>query len=244
MQEITQLVTTLKLQLKLQGKTYRDVALALGLSEPSVKRLLTSGRLTLERLIQLSNLLGFSLAELTHEAVAGSEARMRSLSVAQERELVSDTKLLLVAVCAFNHWTMKDILTIYQLSEAECLQRLLRLDRLRFITLLPGNRIRLSVARDFGWIPDGPINQYFRQRGMADFLDSRFNQTEESLSFSSGMLTEPAIAKMQAELRLVRLKFAGLHEESLSSPLAKRRGCGLLLAMREWEPAEFTSLRR
>lgn len=244
MQEITQLVTTLKRQLKLQGKTYRDVALALGLSEPSVKRLLTSGRLTLERLIQLSNLLGFSLAELTHEAVVGNEARMRSLSVAQERELVSDSKLLLVAVCAFNHWTMKDILTIYQFSEAECLQRLLRLDRLRFITLLPGNRIRLSVARDFAWIPDGPINQYFRQRGMADFLDSRFNQNEESLSFSSGMLTETAIAKMQAELRLVRLKFAGLHEESLSSPLAKRRGSGLLLVMREWEPAEFSRLRR
>lgn len=244
MQEITQLVATLKLQLKLQGKTYRDVALALGLSEPSVKRLLTSGRLTLERLVQISNLLGFSLAELTHEAVVASESRLHSLSVAQERELVSDTKLLLVAVCAFNHWTMKEILATYQFSEAECLQRLLRLDRLRFITLLPGNRIRLSVARDFGWIPNGPINQYFRQRGMAAFLDSRFNQTEESLSFSSGMLTEPAIAKMQAELRQLRLKFAGLHEESLSSPLAKRRGCGLLLAMREWEPAEFSSLRR
>jgi phage pi2 protein 07 len=244
MQEITQLIRTLKLQLKLQGKTYRDVALALELSEPSVKRLLTSGRLTLERLIQLGNMLGFSLAELTQEAVVGNEARMRSLSLAQEQELVSDVKLLLVAVCAFNHWTMKDILTIYQLSEAECLHRLLRLDRLRFITLLPGNRIRLSVSRDFGWIPDGPINQYFRQRGMADFLDSRFNQTEESLSFSSGMLTEPAIAKMQAELRQLRLKFAGLHEESLTSPLAKRRGSGLLLAMREWEPAEFTSLRR
>ena len=98
MQESTQLISTLKLQLKLQGKTYRDVALALKLSEPSVKRLLTSGRMTLERLIQLSDLLGFSLAELTHEAVAGSEARLRSLSVTQEQELVSDSKLLLVAV--------------------------------------------------------------------------------------------------------------------------------------------------
>lgn len=244
MQEITQLIATLKQQLKLQGKTYRDVAVMLGVSEASVKRLLTTGRMPLERLIQLSNMLGFSLAELTQEAVAGNEARLRTLNIAQEQELVSDTKLLLVAVCAFNHWTFKDMLMTYQLNETECLQRLLRLDRLRFISLLPGNRIRLTVSRDFGWIPDGPINQYFRDRGMADFLNSRFTQTEEALSFSSGMLTEPAIAKMQAELRQLRLKFAGLHEESLASPLAKRRGCGLLLAMREWEPAEFSSLRR
>lgn len=244
MQEITQVIATLKQQLKLQGKTYRDVAVMLGVSEASVKRLLTTGRMPLERLIQLSNMLGFSLAELTQEAVAGNEARLRTLNIAQEQELVSDTKLLLVAVCAFNHWTFKDMLMTYQLNETECLQRLLRLDRLRFISLLPGNRIRLTVSRDFGWIPDGPINQYFRDRGMADFLNSRFTQTEEALSFSSGMLTEPAIAKMQAELRQLRLKFAGLHEESLASPLAKRRGCGLLLAMREWEPAEFSSLRR
>lgn len=244
MQEITQVIATLKQQLKLQGKTYRDVAVMLGVSEASVKRLLTTGRMPLERLIQLSNMLGFSLAELTQEAVAGNEARLRTLNIAQEQELVSDTKLLLVAVCAFNHWTFKDMLMTYQLNETECLQRLLRLDRLRFISLLPGNRIRLTVSRDFGWIPDGPINQYFRDRGMADFLNSRFTQTAEALSFSSGMLTEPAIAKMQAELRQLRLKFAGLHEESLASPLAKRRGCGLLLAMREWEPAEFSSLRR
>ena len=58
------------------------------------------------------------------------------------------------------------------------------------------------------------------------------------------MLTEAAIDKMQAELRRLRITFAELHEESLASPLAKRRGSGLLLAMREWEPAGFTHLRR
>lgn len=193
--------------------------------------------------MQLSNLLGFSLAELAQESVA-SEARLRTLTVAQERGLVSDSKLLLVAVCAFNHWTFGEILNAYRLTEAECLQCLLRLDHLRFISLLPGNRIRLNVSRDFDWLPNGPIRQYFREQGMADFLDSGFADTDESLSFSTGMLAESAIAKMQSELRQLRLKFAGLHEESLSSPLAKRRGNGLLLAMREWEPAAFIKLRR
>jgi hypothetical protein len=43
MTEIAQLIATIKLQLKAAGMTYRDVAQALDLSEPSVKRLLPAG---------------------------------------------------------------------------------------------------------------------------------------------------------------------------------------------------------
>jgi transcriptional regulator with XRE-family HTH domain len=243
MSEVTQIIGTIKRQLKLQGKTYRDVAATLGLSEASVKRLLTSDTLGVDRLIEISNMLGFTLAELAQEA-ALSGTRLHTLSAAQEKELVSDTKLLLVAACALNHWTLADILAVYRLTEAECLQKLLHLDRLHLIALMPGNRIRLNVARDFDWLPDGPIRQYFRTQGLADFLAGRFERSDETLAFTHGMLTESALASMQVELRRLRARFAELHEESLASPLPRRRGSGLLLALREWEPAGFTALRR
>jgi transcriptional regulator with XRE-family HTH domain len=243
MSEVSQLLTTIKRQLKLQGKTYRDVAAALQLSEASVKRLLTSDTLGVDRLVEISNMLGFTLAELAQEA-AVTETRPRALTATQEKELVSDTRLLLVAVCALNHWTMQDMLAVYRLSEAECLQKLLHLDRLHLIALMPGNRIRLNVARDFDWLPEGPIRRYFRTEGLNDFLDSGFDRPEQSLAFTHGMLTESALARMQAELRQLRARFAELHQESLASPLPKRRGSGLLLALREWEPAAFTALRR
>ena len=243
MSEVSQLLSTIKRQLKLQGKTYRDVAGALQLSEASVKRLLTSESLGVDRLVEISNMLGFTLAELAQEA-ALTETRVRTLTAAQEKELVSDTRLLLVAVCALNHWTMQDILAVYKLTEAECLQKLLHLDRLHLIALMPGNRIRLNVARDFDWLPEGPIRRYFRTEGLDDFLDSGFDKPEQSLAFTHGMLTESALARMQAELRQLRARFAELHQESLASPLPKRRGSGLLLALREWEPAAFTALRR
>ena len=243
MSEADQLVSTLKQQLKSQGMTYRDVARALKLSEPSVKRLFASGRFTVERLVQISNLLGFTLAELSKEAQAG-QARLSSLSEKQEREVVSDPKLLMVAVCALNHWTMDEIVEYYDLRVPECIKYLLQLDRLRIIDLLPGNRIRLNVARDFDWLPSGPIRQYFRSKGMNDFLKSDFAHADETLTFVHGMFTDQALSQMQEELRRLRLKFAELHEQSLSAPLSKRRGLGLLLAMRGWEPADFTRLRR
>lgn len=243
MSEISQIVATIKRQLKLQGLTYRDVAAALDLSEPSVKRLFASEQFTLERLVDICSLLGFTLAEIAQEAQDG-QRHLRTLSAEQEGELVSDARLLLVAVCALNHWRLIDMVAAYRVSEADCVRYLLRLDRLGLITLLPGNRIRLNVARDFDWLPDGPIRRHFREEGMPEFIAGAFDGSGESLDFAHGMLTESARAKLQDELRQLRARFAQLHEESLAAPLAARRGSGLLLALREWEPAAFAALRR
>jgi transcriptional regulator with XRE-family HTH domain len=246
MSELPQLLGTVKRQLKQQGKTYRDLAKALDLSEASVKRFFSPenvSNISVERLLEISHFLGFSLMELTQEADAHSH-RLHTLSVKQEKELVSDTKLLLVAVCALNHWTMSEILEAYDLSETECLQKLLRLDKLELISLLPGNRIRLNIARDFDWLPHGPIHDFFVQIAMSDFLDARFHEPDQCLDFSHAMLTDSAVEKMQSELRRLRRKFAELHTESLSAPLKKRRGFALLAAMRGWEPASFDALRR
>lgn len=243
MSEADQLITALKKQLKSQGMTYRDVARALKLSEPSVKRLFASGRFTVERLVQISNLLGFTLAELSKEAQAG-QARLSSLTDKQEREVVSDSKLLMVAVCALNHWTLEEIVEYYVLSIPDCIKYLLQLDRLRIIDLLPGNRIRLNVARDFDWLPNGPIRQFFRSKGMNEFLKSDFAHEDETMTFVHGMFTEQALAQIRDELLKLRQKYAELHEASLTAPLSKRRGLGLLLAMRGWEPEDFAKLRR
>lgn len=79
---------------------------------------------------------------------------------------------------------------------------------------------------------------------MDDFLKSNFAREDESMAFVHGMFTDQALAQILDELRRMRKKFAELHEVSLSVPLNKRRGIGLLLAMRGWEPANFTALRR
>ena len=243
MTETSQLISTIRKQLKNQGMTYRDVAHALELSETSVKRLFASGRFNIDRLVQVSNLLGYTLAELSREAQAG-QPRLGKLTEQQEREVVSDSRLLLIAVCTLNHWTMDEILEIYNVDKAECIKYLLRLDKLRIIDLLPGNRIRINVSRDFDWLPSGPIQQYFLNRGLGDFLKSSFSHEDETMAFVNGMFTEQALVQIMEEVQRLRRKIAELHEESLSAPLSKRSGVGLLLAMRNWEPEDFAKLRR
>ena len=79
---------------------------------------------------------------------------------------------------------------------------------------------------------------------MHDFLSGEFAGENAVMAFSHAMLTDAAIARMQAEMRRLRQKFAELHEESLASPLPKRRGTGMLIALREWEIGAFSALRR
>lgn len=243
MTELQQLLAAIKRQLKVRGLSYRDVAAALELSEPSVKRLFSTGRISLDRLLKLCAMLDLTLAELTAEAAAGTP-RLQNLSSAQETELVADFKLLLVAVCVLNHWRMADIVARYRLSEAECIQRLVSLDRIGLIELLPGNRVRINVARDFDWLPAGPIRAFFREQGQDDFLAGDFAGENESVFFVHGMLSADARTRFQTQLSRLRRNFAELHEESLHAPIGQRRGTGMLLAMREWEPPAFAQLRR
>lgn len=243
MNEISQIIATIKRQLKAQGMTYRDVAQALELSEPSVKRLLGNQRMSLDRLSQISALLGFSLAELAQSAAAATPA-LRSLSRDQEARLVADRKLLLVAVCALNHWSAAEIVAAYQITQAECVQRLLTLDDMGLVSLLPGDRIRLRVMRDFHWLPDGPIRAFFMQEGLHDFLDSRFAQRDQTLEFTHAMLTSTALEQLRMEMHRLRARLALLHDESAAAPLAQRQGIGMLLAAREWEPRGFAELRQ
>jgi transcriptional regulator with XRE-family HTH domain len=243
MTEVGQVISVLKRHLKARSITYRDVGRALGLSEPSVKRIFASGRVSLERVAKLGALIDLTLAELCQEA-ASDMPKLSELTPVQEKELVSDVKLLLVAACVLNHWTLPEILAAYRMTEVECVQRLLKLDRLRLIDLLPGNRVRLNIAHDFDWLPDGPIRRFFRAQWERDFLSGTFHPPAETLTFVHGMLTAAAAAKMQSSLRRLRHEIAALHEESRESPLAERHGTGVLLAVREWEPAHFASLRR
>ena len=77
MNEISQLVKTLKKRLKAQGMGYRDLAEALGISEASVKRLFATQRFSLERIVEIAHLLGYTLAELTQDASAAGNRLQR-----------------------------------------------------------------------------------------------------------------------------------------------------------------------
>lgn len=77
------------------------------------------------------------------------------------------------------------------------------------------------------------------EHALDDFLDSDSSQTEETLEFAQGLVTEAALAQLRLELGRLRARMAALHEESMAAPLEQRRGIGVVLALQRWDPEGF-----
>jgi len=243
MSQTQQLVETLKRVLKSKGITYAQVGNHLGLSEASVKRQFSQQSFSLRTLEAVCDLARLELAELVRAAEA-AQPEVDQLSAEQEADLVAEPKRLLVAVCVLNQMTLAQIVAQYRLSRAECVAQLLRLDRLQLIRLLPENIVKLRIARDFHWIPDGPIQRFFRTQAQTDFLDARFDRGGEFFRFQHGMLTAAANQRLQQRLARLQQEFAELHMDCIGAAHEERYGTSVLIAMRPWELAAFESLRR
>jgi len=244
MARTTVLVEALKRELKARGMTYAAVAKALGMSEASVKRMFARKEFTLTRLDRICDHAGIDFTELAR-SIGGQDAAVSQLSYEQEKELVENPKLMLVALCTLNRWSFEDILAAYDLGEAECVKLLARLDRLKFIELMPGNRIRLLVSRAFAWLPDGPIQRLFKAQFQVDFFRSRFDKEGELLLLANGSISKASAAALVARLRRVAAEFSAMRAEDAGIPAAQRQPVTLLVATRPaWSPEYLRKYRR
>ena len=243
MSQVAALLKTLRRELKAQGLAYAEVATRLTLSESSIKRMFSESKLSLDRLDALCQVAGMEISDLVKK-MGEERTRIDMLSEEQEREVADDPRLLLVAICAINLWEFKEMIETYDMSEHECVQLLAKLDRLKIIELLPLNRFRLTVANDFRWIPNGPIQRFFRAEVQPGFMKSTFSGPGEKLVFRSGMLSRGSNATMMKKVDKLVTEFKELHDEDAGLPLEERFGSSLLVALRPWELEYFRQLRR
>jgi transcriptional regulator with XRE-family HTH domain len=236
------LVDTLKRLLKARGITYGELAVRIDMSEASVKRMFSQKNFTLQRLDQILSASGIEFDELS--AAQNGPALISQLTLAQEKEIIGDPRLLVVAVSAMNHISFEDIVKFYDMSEVEVTKYLLRLDKIGFLELLPNNRVKLLIARTFGWIANGPIQSYFRHEAAADYLDSRFDGDDEVLRLVNVMLTKQSGAALLERLKQVAAEFSQQHQHETRLPLEQRHAISFIVAARPWVPQAFKTLLR
>jgi len=243
MDNTTATIDTLKRALKINGITYADVAKHLNLSEASVKKMFSTHNITLKRINALCEMMHLDFIDLVRLFDKNRE-KISHLTPEQEQELVRDNKLLLVALCARNHWHFDEIIEHFEISKKECYRMISRLEELKLLELHPGNRIRLLVAENFRWLTNGPIECTFKKKLMNEFLQSEFNQNGDLRLYLHGPLTQGARELLTRRLTSLSHEFSELLKESATRPVSERKNVGLLLGMREWEPHFFSLHRR
>lgn len=243
MSQIKQVTQQLKQLLKEQGLTYKTLSERLGLSEASIKRCFSQQSFTLERLEEVCEVLGLTLSDVFIQVVQ-SQPKVSQLSEAQERELLENPRLLLAAVCVRDGWQFSEIINHYAISEPEAVRLMVKLDRLKLIEFLPGNRYRLLIAQDFRWIPGGPLERFMEQEVMVKFMAPKKNEPWTFRFYLRGRYSQSSVEIIQRRLNQLTREAAELNEEDARLPISQRTHMGLLMAMRPWEPSLFEAMRR
>ena len=237
------LVAALKHELKAAEVTYADLADHLGMSESSIKRVFARADMPLSRIDEILRLLKMDFADLARK-VADAQPLRRELSLEQERAVVADRKLLLLAICALSQWTFEQMVGTYEIGEAECVRLLVQLDRLGIIELRPLNRYRLKVAKGFRWRAHGPVMAYFRQHVVEDYYDGGFDGEGEMLMLVHGQIGRSLAATFVERLQRIGQDFAQQHLADQKLPPDAKRPYTLVIGMRSWLFAAFRDLKR
>lgn len=242
MADAQRLRDAIKATLKARGMRYAELAEAIGLSEPSIKRLLSRGGITLERLEQICEALGTDFFELARSGRRSAE-QAKMLSLAQEEALAADARLLTVFHLLANGWESAEIKERFALSEPALVRLLAALDRLKLLDLQPGNQVRMRVARDFAWRPQGPVLRRWARSAVVDFFRGSFEGEEAFLNLEVRELGKASLALLRRKLEKVVQEFNELAALDAPLPASRRHGVGLVIGMRPWASSMIDSLR-
>lgn len=243
MSSTADLIAAIKQELKTTGFTYADLAQHLNMAESSVKRMFAKSDMPLSRIDVICRALKIDFADLA-QRIADNQPTLMQLSLEQERAVIADDKLLLVAISVLSHWTLEHIVSQYRLTQAECIAQLAQLDRIGIIELRPLNRYRLKVDKNFHWRPNGPVMQYFREHVVLDYFSGSFSGEDECLQLVHGTISRADAPLFLDRIRKIVADFAQKHLSDQKIASKDREGYTLILTMRAWEFSAFARLRR
>src|SRR6195952_950406 len=243
MSSTAEIVNVLKSELKLARLTYADLGRELGLAESSVKRMFAKGDMPLKRIDEICRVLKCDFSELARK-VADLELLRDELTLDQERAVVGDKRLLVMALCALSQWPYEQIMGMYAFTDAEAIQHLGQLDRLGIIELKPLNRYRLKVAKTFRWRANGPVMQFFRDHGVVDYFTGGFDGECEMVSLVHGHISLPMAKVFQERLQRLAQDFAQQHQADQRLAPSHKRGVTAVMALRSWTFGPLRELLR
>ncbi len=233
------LLTALKTVFHDRGLTYQDAATALGLSHVSIKRLFSEKNCSLARLEKLCEFAKTDFSELI-KITETQQQQLTGLTLQQEKMLVSDTRLLVVAVCIINHWSFDQILSKYQFTSPQLTGVFTKFDKFGVIDLLPGNRYRLKISRRFNWLPSGPIQKFFFESILQTYVHSGLQGNGNHFRFEWGMLTKESVDELNRKIHRLLDDYMHIAQQDARIPVENKLTSSLLIMFREdWEPESF-----
>lgn len=232
------LLKTLKSLFKVRGITYAHISAALGVSEMTVKRHFSGCGLKLEVLEKLSQLAGMSLFELSELAAQEFETKETQLTVEQERALAEHDLLAITLHLLMLGWPPRRIQIEFDLSDADFVTTLAYLDRLGFIDLLPGNKVRLRTSRELKWSQNERLKQRFASH-LKKYFNKDFDSPDVNWRYAFVKLSDASICRLESLFETWIQAVKEMAHEDFDLPAAQGSWRGVLLAS---QPLDMKSI--
>jgi DNA-binding Xre family transcriptional regulator len=233
MEQTHRLIETLKKILKARGITYKELAKNLKLSEANLKRAFSKQTFTLKRIEAICRILEIDFYELAKQSKGHVQDVSDTLTVEQERALAQESALFTYFYLLLSGMTVKQIEEKYDF-QGKGQQLFLKLDRLKLIEAHPDNRVKLLVATNVRWLPQGALNEKYEVALKKEFLSGSFTGKNEKLRFLSGYFSESALKIMAVKTERLLGEFLDLAETEARLGAGKGVRQWLLLAYRPW----------
>lgn len=237
------LLATLRRELRRGGWTARCLAGHFGIGEATAKRWLAGRGLTLDRLEELVELCGLSLADLAREAEHPAPDLAQELTLAQERALSSEIFLSFLFLTLLGGNSPAEIAADFAVPAHVMELSLARLERLALVDRLPGGRVRPRIDRSIVW-RKAPMRALFNERMKPQFLDMDF--AADDAVFVSGVvkLSPRGVAELAEMLEQLRRDVQSLADRDRDHSLLPRKWFSLLGALRELDINELQGAAR
>ncbi|MEN0058016.1 MAG: helix-turn-helix transcriptional regulator [Bdellovibrio sp.] len=242
MSQIDQFLVSLKRSLKAKNVLYKDLAKALGLSESSVKRILSNKSLSLERLEEICRVADLNFAEVVRSANLEEASQVTLLSEEQEKALAENIRLLHYYMLLQEGKTPQKIEKEYDITGAEGKKYLFLLDRLNLIELHPRDKVKIKRQGFLRFRRDGPIGRAMFEQTKASYLNYDF-RSEDYIRFAYLRVSLPTLAKYKAKLERLMLemqeeaRFEGEHSVQVVDT-------GVLFSFRPWQYSYMGAIRK
>lgn len=228
------ILSSVKKCLRAQGRTYRDVAAALQISEASVKRIFSEQTFSLQRLEEVCRFLDMSFYDLARMTRLSTEEEVTQLTLKQEQGLAKDPLVLTYFYLLLTGRTPAKIAKEFGLDDLQQATMLARLSKLKLVELLPNNNARLRTGRRIDWRHDGPIRKLYQRQVQQAFMDSAFTAQDQMFRFDTGELSPASVSVLMKKFEKLSEEFDEFAELDVVTPANKKKAYGLMLGFRPW----------
>lgn len=160
---------------KSRGYTQASLAVAVGVSVPTMKRWLRGQGLALDQLMKVLTVLDITFAEV--EATSGASVPARFRYTLEQEEFFAEQPLCLAVFDQLIQGTDIDsLIRRHPLTPRRWVSILRDLEALKLIERLPADRygrkkVRLKVSGEPVWRSDGPLAKSFRQSLLNEMIE-------------------------------------------------------------------------